>query len=341
MTNLSYLISLIIINLILTVKANKISQFLNLYDLPDFKRKIHKQKVSSIGGFYIFFNIIYLLIFDFFNQDQLIIFEYFQYENDNIFFFFICLSTIFSVGVYDDKYGVNASTKLTLFALAILLLTLVDKNLNISSLRFLINQTIYDISNFSNFFTIFCMLVFINAFNMYDGTNLQVTLPSILIMAFFFYVSNFLDYFSLTILISLLFFSILNFQNKLFLGDNGSLILSFIISYIIIKFYNQNIIVYTEEVCLLLLLPIIDLLRLFITRIADGKNPFLPDKNHLHHLLLRRFKYQNTLFILFGLYLIPVIFGIFTKKYLLFIVFQILIYLIIVIFLKKKFKNVQ
>ena len=274
MINLSYLIPLIIINLILILKSNEISQFFNLYDLPDFKRKIHKKKVSCVGGFYIFFNIIYLLIFDFLNQDQLIIFEYFQYENDNIFFFFICLSTIFLVGVYDDKYGVNANTKLTLFALVILLLTLVDKNLNIINLRFLINQTIYDISNYSNFFTIFCILVFINAFNMYDGTNLQVTFPSILMMAYFFYVSNFLDYFSLTILISLLFFSILNFKNKLFLGDNGSLILSFIISYIIIKFYNQNIIIYTEEVCLLLLLPIIDLLRLFITRLANGKNPF-------------------------------------------------------------------
>ena len=341
MINLSYIIPLVIINLILILKSNEISKFLNLYDLPDFKRKIHKQKVSCIGGFYIFFNIIYLLIFDFFNQDRLVIFEYFQYENNNILFFFICFTTIFLVGIYDDKYGVNANTKLTLFALAILLLTLADKNLNISSLRFLINQTTYDISNYSNFFTIFCILVFINAFNMYDGTNLQVTFPSILIMAYFFYISNFLDYFSLTVLVSLLFFSILNFKNKLFLGDNGSLILSFLISYIIIKFYNQNMIVYTEEVCLLLLLPIIDLSRLFVTRMVNGKNPFSPDKNHLHHLLLRRLKYQNTFLILFGLYSIPVIFGIFTKKYFLFIVFQILIYLIVVIFSKKKFKNAQ
>ena len=89
MLNLSYIIPLILLNLILVWKLSQISQYINLYDFPDFKRKIHKQKISCIGGFYIFLNLIYLLIFDFFHKDHLVAFEYFQYENVYVFFFSI------------------------------------------------------------------------------------------------------------------------------------------------------------------------------------------------------------------------------------------------------------
>jgi UDP-N-acetylmuramyl pentapeptide phosphotransferase/UDP-N-acetylglucosamine-1-phosphate transferase len=36
-----------------------------------------------------------------------------------------------------------------------------------------------------------------------------------------------------------------------------------------------------------LTVPIFDTIRVSITRIKKGRSPFQPDKNHIHHLLLR------------------------------------------------------
>ena len=175
---------------------------------------------------------------------------------------------------------------------------------------------------------------------MYDGSNLQASSISIVIFSYLLthllILQSYIDYFLLTIIISLIFFSILNFKNRLFLGDNGSLVLSFAISYIIIKLYNKEIVFYVEQVCLLLLLPVIDLLRLFIVRLLNGKSPFKPDNNHLHHMLIKKFNIYPTQLILFCVYSIPVLLGLFTERYLLFIILQIVIYFLLYTNLKKK-----
>jgi hypothetical protein len=38
----------------------------------------------------------------------------------------------------------------------------------------------------------------------------------------------------------------------------------------------------------ILVLPLLDTLRVFSIRIARGRSPFVPDRNHIHHLLLDR-----------------------------------------------------
>ena len=87
-------------------------------------------------------------------------------------------------------------------------------------------------------------------------------------------------------IISLLFFLILNFKGKVFLGESGILILAFIIGYIFIKSSNnQNNLFFADEIFMIMALPGIDMFRLFIIRIYNGKNPFSPDMNHIHHLI--------------------------------------------------------
>lgn len=335
MIDLKYIIFLFLLNSLFLIKNKSISEYFQLFDHPDFNRKIHKNKTACIGGIYIFINLSLLILYNFLSSKNLFLSVYFQNEVTNLFFFSISLMTVFLIGVYDDKYGIKPNIKLILFTLIILFLILADRDLAIQSLRFSFTESVYDVSDYSNFFTIFCIIVFMNAFNMYDGSNFQVSSISIIIMSYLFLISKTFDYFSITLIISLIFFSILNLQNKLFLGDNGSLILAFIISYSLIKFYNQNNILYADEVCLLLLMPVIDLLRLFIIRISHGKSPFLSDKNHFHHLLLRKFNYSRSITILFLIYLLPVIFAIITKKYFLLIIVQIFLYSLTIIFLNK------
>ena len=93
------------------------------------------------------------------------------------------------------------------------------------------------ILKFSLFFSLFCFLVFLNAFNMFDGINLQASLYSIIIFSFIlFYFTN--SYLLKILLIYLIFYSYLNFKNKSFLGDRRSLLIAFLISYMFIKLYN-------------------------------------------------------------------------------------------------------
>lgn len=335
MIEISYLITLVIINLILLFYFKQISYFINLYDYPDKSRKIHKNKISCIGGIYLLLNISYLFVFDYLFNNLLISNLFFEFKTSKFLFFYFSLLLIFIMGIYDDRFDLKPNFKIIFLSLILLFLSSVDQDLTIKYLRFSFTDNIYDISNISIYFTIFCILVFINAFNMYDGSNLQCSSISIVIFLFFLSINSLFDYFSLTIIVCLIFFSILNYKNKLFFGDNGSLLLSFLISYFFIKYYNKELILYADLVCLFLLLPVLDLFRLFILRILNGHSPFKPDQNHIHHMIINRFNANKGKYILFSLYFIPVFFGFITKQYLLFILIQIIVYIITYLFLKK------
>ena len=89
------------------------------------------------------------------------------------------------------------------------------------------------------------------------------------------------------------------------MGNNGAYLISFIISYIFIKQNNLNLAISAEEIFLIMFLPGLDMLRLFIYRILNKKNPFSADRMHLHHLILNRFNLKQTQIIIFFLSVVP------------------------------------
>jgi UDP-GlcNAc:undecaprenyl-phosphate GlcNAc-1-phosphate transferase len=84
-----------------------------------------------------------------------------------------------------------------------------------------------------------------------------------------------------------------------------------LIGFTIIYNYNSEVakINYpVENIFIPLMLIGLDMLRVFAIRIIKNKNPFLPDRTHLHHLLLKRKTRLSTiLMIFFILILTPVI----------------------------------
>ena len=46
-----------------------------------------------------------------------------------------------------------------------------------------------------------------------------------------------------------------------------------------------------------LIIPCFDVVRVYLHRVRNGKNPFLPDKNHIHHKLLAIGMRQRTVMI--------------------------------------------
>ena len=80
------------------------------------------------------------------------------------------------------------------------------------------------------------------------------------------------------------------------MGDSGSLLLGLVNSILVIKFITvadatNGSFPITSSVAIgfsILMIPLVDTLRVFSVRIAKGRSPFSPDRNHIHHLLLDR-----------------------------------------------------
>jgi len=98
-------------------------------------------------------------------------------------------------------------------------------------------------------------------------------------------------------------------ENKVFLGDAGSLLLGSIISINSFSFLSQENYSFSINpifiFILILLYPIFDLARVFFIRIYNKKSPFIADKIHIHHILLNKINSQilTTVFLI-GLNLI-------------------------------------
>ena len=98
--------------------------------------------------------------------------------------------------------------------------------------------------------------------------------------------------------------------------------------------------VYCEEIFLLMLIPGIDMFRLFINRIIKGKNPFLSDNQHLHHLYLNKFSQNLTVFIIQLHIFIPIlIFNLYNSVIIVILFVSIFVYLISIFYIKLIIKN--
>jgi UDP-GlcNAc:undecaprenyl-phosphate GlcNAc-1-phosphate transferase len=321
-------------NLLLFVIINyyKNKIFSSLVDMPDNLRKFHSKPVLLIGGVFV---AIYLAIISFY---------YYFNDRNEIFLISIISLTIFFVGLVDDYLSINAYKKL-FFISSILLIALNFYNeINIQTLYFSTFDKNFELGKLSLFFTTLCILLLINTLNLSDGINGLAVGISIIWLSFLLFKENSdLE----IILVPLIFLLILIFtfiyQEKFFLGDNGTLVLSSFIGLIVVYIYNQNLDnestkISSENIFILFMVPGIDMFRLFVERLLKKKNPFEGDRNHLHHLLINKFSLKITLMI----YFFTIIFFIILDdlkivKYAYLFISYTCIYILSIIYLKKNY----
>ena len=319
-----FLIFISLLNILVVFFFENIKFFKINIDQPDSKRKFHEKPVPLTGGIIIFLNILIYFSFVIFEKN-LLLNEIIFGNYENLLIFFITAFIIFILGFLDDRYNVSAVKKFFILATILFFFLTLDETINIKIINFSFIEQPFNLSKYSILFTCFCFLVFLNAFNMFDGINLQSGSYSIIIFLslLIFYVDSF---FLKVMLISILCYLLLNSQNKIFLGDSGALMLSFVIGYIFIKLYNLEIINFADEIVIYMLLPGIDLIRLFFKRLLIKRNPLSPDRFHLHHLLLIKFSFKKTLTILCSLIIMPIIMNFFKFNLLFIIIFFIITY---------------
>lgn len=329
---------LIVLNILILFLFKHISNQFKIEDKADGVRKFQKNPVSLLGGTLILLNILIIISLDYLLKKNIIFNNFFE-TNRELFAFIAGIFTFYLIGLFDDKYKLSANYKLLISAFFILLFILIDDSLEITSLKFSFLDHIIELKSFSIFFTLLCFLLFINALNMFDGINCQVGFYSIFIFSIF-YFRNVLPEISLTLIISLLFFLILNFKGKVFLGESGVLILAFIISYIFIKSSNtQNNLFFADEIFMIMALPGLDMFRLFIIRIYNGKHPFSPDMRHVHHLFLKYYTSTTTFIVIFLYILVTTLLYFYVDFKLEYLIIYLLLYLLIIFLLTKKIKN--
>jgi len=232
----------------------------------------------------------------------------------------------------DDKINVNPNIKFIFLILITLLSVYLDKSLLIQKFSLSFYSHKIFLNDYSIFFSVFCIVILINALNFYDGINGQSLIFFIISFSYLLIVTKKYEFYGLIIFI-LIILLYLNLNNKLFMGDSGIYLLAVILSTSII--YEHNIyenIEFADEIFLLLFLPGLDLLRLSIFRLIKGKNPFFGDRSHIHHILIDNFSLLRSNLILLFLILIPLIlFSVLKINFFLVLVIILFIYFILIL----------
>ncbi|MCU0388267.1 MAG: undecaprenyl/decaprenyl-phosphate alpha-N-acetylglucosaminyl 1-phosphate transferase [Chitinophagaceae bacterium] len=264
-----------------------------LFDYPD-ERKLHRQPVPALGGIGIFSGFVTAFLLTASFTEFPVKFQY----------LIAAALVIFFVGLKDDLLNISPFKKFLgqVLAAAIiafkggLLLTSMDGFLGVNELP--------DMASY--LLTILTIVVIINAYNLIDGVDGLATGLSLISSSFFavfFFINDDIAYacMATSLIGALLAFLIFNAQPaRIFMGDTGSMMLGLLHAMMVIRFIGmaESAPIFPVSAApavgfAILFVPLFDTLRVFSFRMLRGTSPFTPDRNHIHHILLR-FRFSHT-----------------------------------------------
>lgn len=262
------------------------------------KRSSHTKETPSLGGiaFYIvlILGLYFLSLWD---------------KHENLTSFYPGLLILFIIGLKDDLVILSPWTKLIAQLVAISFIVL-DSNFYITHLHGFLS-----LERISLYWSIplatFIMLMIINAYNLIDGIDGLASIVGIIIfsvLGVIFYMLQNYFYAGISIMMigSLIAFLRYNLSSdkKIFMGDTGSMIIGFIIGILIIRLLaiGQHELKYLPfqlenlplVVIAILIVPLFDTTRVFTIRILNKRDPFIADRNHIHHILIDDLKMTHV-----------------------------------------------
>ena len=198
-------------------------------------------------------------------------------------------------------------------------------------------------------------MILINGTNLIDGVNNSVagyflSVSLILVVLSIKYKLNLNIDFIFTLIVILSVIYLFNFFGKLFLGDGGSYLISFIFSSLLIKFYIDNPSISPYFIMCLLWYPAFENLFSIIRKKVEQISFETPDKKHFHHFLFNfiglKFRTNkdvaNTLsgnvIVIYNLIYFFIIkdYYFFTLGLILSCIFNVFLYILVYYFLSKK-----
>lgn len=297
---------------ILLPKIRSIAKITNFSSTPN-HRSSHTDEIPNIGG--VAFYVSLMMSFYFIQRFD---------EFNTLHSLLPGLTILFIIGLKDDLVVVAPTTKL-IAQIAAGVFLVFHPSFELLNLKGFL--WIFEIDYFVGLLiVIFINVLLINALNLIDGIDGLATIVSVIIffsfgIIFFFLERYFLFGICLILIGSLLAFLRFNIlpDKKIFMGDTGSMLIGFLISIMTIRlialpnhkllfidFPLQNI---PFLIFGILSVPLLDLLRVFVIRIIEGRSPFSADRLHFHHVILDYFKFSHLkVSILIGLFNLLMIF---------------------------------
>lgn len=256
---------------------------LNFVDVPG-GRKSHLGHVPLIGGIGMFVGLVFAVLF------TPISFAPFRA-------LFAGSALMILVGVLDDFNEMSAKLKLVMQIIAALVMANLGGVLlvDLGNLFFFGNIHLPFIA--SLIVTIIATLGVMNAVNMTDGSDGLAASVSFIEFSLLLYLSVeqglYPQMMLLSIMLSVLVaYSIFNFpvyrrpRAWAFMGDAGSLLLGFILSWFLISLSQAPFAVAKPIVFVwIMAVPLFDATLAILRRVLAGASPFSPDAKHIHHLL--------------------------------------------------------
>lgn len=217
---------------------------------------------------------------------------------------------LFITGLADDLWHLNFKTRFVIQAAVAVAMVLVG-GVELVHLGELVPGFPVSLGQLSIPFTIFATIGLINALNMIDGIDgLSGTLSFIslgfaALAASLAHSGHYLA-FIVTVMggvVGFLYYNLrypVNDRARVFLGDNGSMLLGYLFAWIFIALSQGAQPAMTPVTVLWIIgVPLLDTVGVMLRRMWFGKSPFHADRYHLHHLFIRAgFRVGDTVLIL-------------------------------------------
>ena len=283
---LSFILSILFcVGLMYLDKKAAISGDINVRDSV---QTLHKKSISRFGGVAIYLSAIittYLFGFDW---------------NSNVFWILIFCLPAFLVGFIDDlKFNIDPRLRIILL-LPVPILFFYFEDIRVTNLDLGNFDDFLEIEFLALFFLCFAIIGMMNAFNLIDGINGQLSSYLVSIIVALKVIENIsgsdlplsdeFRYFTNILLGALAGFFLLNLFGKIFLGDAGAYFLGSIVCFGLIEAQQSNNLS-PWAVMLILAYPFTDLIfSILRRRFITGGNAMQPDAEHLHHVIYKRFE---------------------------------------------------
>ncbi len=274
----------------------------HLFDVPD-ERKIHHSTVPRLGG--LAFNPVIFLTFALLLGANLVLghsemLREAGKDSRCLTFVYCALSVLYLVGMADDLIGVRYRAKF--FVQILCGIMLVAGGVHFDNLHGILG--IHGIPTWLGYpLTVLAVVFIVNAINLIDGIDgLASGLSSIaclfygfIFFKFHHYIYAMVAFATLGVLVPFFYYNVFGNaekEKKIFMGDTGSLTIGMILCFLSTKLamygsyddigsINPLVLAFSP-----LFVPCADVVRVNFHRIRNGKDPFLPDNNHIHHKLL-------------------------------------------------------
>jgi len=275
----------------------KLARRYDLYDQPDFERKIHSQKIPYTGGL-CFVSVFTIVVTTMWYIDGL---KLLPSQPATLVPMYLYISEaafiIFMLGAIDDFRELSFARKFLFQFLAAMFIILGATKSNMFPKVFSTMESSVLINSIGTTLTLLWIVGSTNAINMIDGMDGLAGGTSLLSSLALGVLALLWSNVILALVMFILAGSLLGFLTfnrnpaRVFMGDTGSMFLGFLLAvcgWMMIDSAPTRVINFTIPV-IILGFPVADTLLAFVRRLIKGKNPFSADTFHIHHMLQLRF----------------------------------------------------